>query len=297
MRIGERDTGGQMYEACPVCNGRDLAHLWQVNSYTIGKCSGCSLVFVQERITAEDLQAHYAIQGDSAYDPDNVECLNFYYTRLRQLIERRYPNPGKLLDVGCSGGWFLDVMRGWDCHGNEIVESDAEIARRRYGDAIVSGSFEDYPLREDYFDVITLQDVFDHIPEPVPALQKCHRMLKPGGLIVIKVHNISCLYAKLSGKSFYAIIPPSHLFYYNKHTLTRVLSSAGFETVEARFIGHLLKVRTVFSRLSRGNADSLAFRLSTGLAGSWVGELKFRKNLHDIITVLAVKRSGPSPAG
>jgi hypothetical protein len=70
---------------------------------------------------------------------------------------------------------------------------------------------------------------------------------------------------------------------------TRVLSGTGFEVVDSRFIGHPLKVRTVFSRLSKGNKGSMAYRLSRALDGSALGEIKFRKNLHDIITVLAVK--------
>ena len=123
----------------------------------------------------------------------------------------------------------------------------------------MTGSFEDYPLREGYFDVVTLQDVFDHFRDPLPALEKCRRLLKQGGLIVIKVHNISCLYAKLTGRHFYAVIPPSHLFYYDGRTLAHTLSKAGFRVVNSRFIGHLLKLKTVFWRLSRSNTNSSIF--------------------------------------
>jgi hypothetical protein len=62
-------------------------------------------------------------------------------------------------------------------------------------------------------------------------------MLKPG-MIVIKVHNISCSYAKLTGSGFYATIPPPHLFYYNRQSLSLALSKAGFQVVDSRFIGH-----------------------------------------------------------
>jgi SAM-dependent methyltransferase len=194
-----------------------------------------------------------------------------------------------VLDLGCASGWFLDVMEGWECHGNEIVPLHAAHARERHGDGIVTGSFEDYPLREAYFDVITLQDVFDHFRDPMSALEKCYRMLRPSGLIAIKVHNISCLYAKLSGPRFYAIIPPSHLFYYDKHTLSLALTESGFQVVGSRFIGHLMKIKTVASRLSRSDVNSPFHRLSRLLDRTMMGEIKFHKNLHDIITVLAVK--------
>ena len=110
-------------------------------------------------------------------------------------------------------------MPDWECHGNEITKHYGMTAREKYGENIFIGPFDDYPLREGYFDVITLQDVFDHIRDPLPMLEKCHRLLRPGGLIAVKVHNISCLYAKFTGKNFYALIPPAHLFYYDKQTL------------------------------------------------------------------------------
>jgi 2-polyprenyl-3-methyl-5-hydroxy-6-metoxy-1,4-benzoquinol methylase len=263
--------------------------MWNVNGYSIARCAQCTLVFVRNQITAEELGAHYTGGVDEAYDDGNRDCLDYYYKRLAVLIRRRFPKPGRILDLGCSRGWFLDVMSGWECHGNEIIASDAAAARERYGDNIVAGSFEDYPLRKDYFDVITLQDVFDHFRDPMPALAKCRSMLRPGGMIVIKVHNIACLYAKLTGSGFYAIIPPSHLFYYNRRSLSLALSKAGFQVVDSRFIGHLMKVKTIFWRLSRSNSESYYYRIYRNLDKSLLGELKIHKNLHDIITISAVK--------
>lgn len=280
-----------LYHLCPTCNAGTLNDLWTVNGFLITKCTACTLVFVRNRVSSEELQAHYAGGADPAYDDTNAECLNYYYRKLGKLIRERFPQPGKILDLGCSRGWFLDVMEGWERHGNEIAPSDAAIARRRYGERIITGSFEDYPLRQEYFDVVTLQDVFDHFREPIPALEKCCRMLRPGGLIAIKVHNISCLYAKIAGPKFYAVVPPSHLFYYQKRSLTNALSKCGFETVDSRFIGHLLKVKTVFWRLSCGNTSSPFYRIFRSLENSKLGDIKFHKNLHDIITVLAVKRA------
>ncbi len=278
-----------MYSSCPVCSGSNLKALWEVNGYTVAHCKTCTLVFVQNQVTAEELGAHYADAKDDVYDDANIDCLNYYYRRLADMIRARFPRPGKILDLGCSRGWFLDVMQGWECHGNEISSADAAVARERYGENIVTGSFEEYPLREGYFDVITLQDVFDHFRDPMEALGKCRRLLRPGGLIVIKVHNISCLYARFTGPNFYAIIPPSHLFYYDGRTLANTLAKSGFEVVDSKFIGHLLKIKTVFWRLSRSNVHSLSYRIYRALNDNALGEIKFHKNLHDIITVLAIK--------
>ena len=282
-----------MHSSCPVCNGIELNALWEVNGYSIARCHTCTLVFVQNQVTVEELASHYAT-SDVSYDDTNAECLDYYYQKLAGLIRKRFPEPGKILDLGCSRGWFLDVMTGWECHGSEISVSDSAAARERYGDRIVTGAFEDYPIREGYFDVITMQDVFDHFRDPMPTLEKCLRLLRPGGLIVIKVHNISCLYAKLTGPKFYAVIPPTHLFYYDDHSLGRALSNSGFQVVDSKFIGHLLKVKTVFWRLSQShvsqsNVNSPYYRIYKAVDHTALGEMAFHKNLHDIITVLAVK--------
>jgi 2-polyprenyl-3-methyl-5-hydroxy-6-metoxy-1,4-benzoquinol methylase len=278
----------RMHTSCPACAGTALEHQWVVNGYSIARCRNCSLVFVENIVTPEELTAHYS-GPDSSYDADNTDCLTYYYQILRGLIESRYPQRGRILDIGCSAGQFLDVMEGWDRYGNEISASFSGIARQRYGDRVVTGLFEDYPPRKEYFDVITLQDVFDHLRDPIAILDKCNAMLKPGGLIVIKVHNISCLYAKAMGPKFYAVMPPTHLFYYNKASLQRLLCQTGFQMVEARFIAHLLRLRIVFYRLARGNKSSLFYRIFQRLQTSALGNVTIKKNLHDIITVLAVK--------
>jgi hypothetical protein len=79
------------------------------------------------------------------------------------------------------------------------------------------------------------------------------------------------------------------LFYYDRHTLKRTLEKSGFQVVDTKFIGHLFRVKTIFLRLSRENVNSVHNRIYRQLNGTTLGELKFTKNLHDIVTVLATK--------
>jgi SAM-dependent methyltransferase len=283
---------GLLHPSCPLCGSKVLKPRWSIGGYTIVRCGGCSLVFVRNIFRREELAAYYAAGGDQVYSDDNSELLNYYYSILRDRINTLVPTPGKIFDVGCSGGWFLEAMKGWECYGCEIAPADAEKARRKFGDRIFPGTLETYPAVDGFFDVITLQDVFDHLPEPLPALAKCRRMLKEGGLLVIKVHNISCLYAKLTGAGFYAILPPSHLFYYDRRTLALAAEQSGFDVVKMEFIGHLLRISTVFMRLSRGDNASLFYKAYSALADNAVGRIKIKKNFHDIITLFALKRRG-----
>ena len=281
-----------LHQTCYLCGSDNIQKNFSVDDYTIAKCHACSLVFVQEHLTPEELDEFYRLSGvHQVYtEPDNQKNLDFYYERLRDMIQLRIPN-GRILDVGCSEGQFLDVMDGWQCYGIELERSSADKARKKHGDNIKSGTLEQKDFAANSFDVITLQDVLDHMPDPVTSLQHCYELLKPGGLIVIKVHNISCLYARFTGKKFYAILPPTHLSYFNLKTLKIALGKSGFTFLSHHFIAHLMFLKTILFRLSGEKQQGLFFYLFRLIEHSWLGRIRVRKNLHDIITVLAVKEN------
>ena len=277
---------------CPICERDRVSDLYSnVNGYTITRCLSCRLVFVREDVTVPELIEYYQQFGASDFvyaDPENIENLNYYFRKLRTLLETRRPR-GRLLDVGCSAGYFLDVMDGWERYGIELPSVWADMAHKNYGSNIHVGTLEDSSYPADFFDVVTLLDTFDHLAAPLETLKECRRILKPGGQIVIKVHNIECLYARVSGRRFYAIIPPAHLFYYSKDTLKLALEKSGFAMEVATFIGHWLFLKTIPYRLARSNQHGLIYKTYKLLDQSPLGNIKVYKNLHDIITVIGVK--------
>ncbi len=182
-------------------------------------------------------------------------------------------------------------MNGWDRYGIEISLKYAQKAKENYGNNIHIGDLEDAVFQKGYFDVITLQDVLDHMIDPIVALNRCHQLLKPNGLLVIKVHNISCLFAKLTRSHFYAIIPPYHLSYFNKKSLREALIRTDFSLLFFKFIAHKLFIKTVFLRLARGKQSGIFYKLHAWLDHLPLGNISFKKNLHDIITVFAEKKS------
>jgi len=282
-----------LHAHCPLCDSKYLNDLYlNVNGFTVTRCQACRLVFVKEKLATSELLVYYNQAGGEDYiyaDPENVENLNYYFRKLGKMIEQQRP-AGRILDIGCSAGYFLDVMKNWDCYGIEIPSIWADMARKKYGDHIHTGTLEDSNYPDEYFDVITLQDVFDHLTNPLGILALCRRILKPGGMIIIKVHNIECLYARLTGRNFYAIIPPSHLFYYSKNTLKLALEKSGFSFETSAFIGHTLFLKTIPYRLAQTNRSGLIFKMYQILDKTPLGNIKIQKNLHDIITVIGIKQ-------
>lgn len=285
-------TSSMHYDLCPICQGSHFRKQYNVDGFEIDKCNDCEVVFVRNIMTVETLASYYetAASDEFIYTSENIYYLNHYYNKLKREIYRiTGKTSGNILDVGCSGGYFLDIMQEWDRYGIEISDKEASIAKSKYGDNILSGVIEDYPVRESFFDVITLQDVLDHCINPTEVIDSCYKMLKPGGLIIIKVHDISCLYARISGKTFYAILPPFHLFYFSKKPLAFILTRSGFRHFKFKHIGQIIQLKTVFYRLSKGNKNSFFYKIYLLLSRFSLGNIPIPKNLHDIITVFATK--------
>ena len=278
----------QSHVLCPVCSSGNVLPAWVVNGFEVARCLSCTNRYVRNKISSQDLSRFYEQPEVVAYSDSNAECLRYYYRKLAGFVRDRHPHPGRILDVGCSRGFFLDELSDWECYGTEINSHDAAYAKQRCRE-VYEGNFEDMQEAGMCYDVITFQDVLDHFADPFAAIEKAYRLLKPGGLLAVKVHDFSCLYAKIAGPHFYAVTPPFHLFYFTRKGMALLLGKAGFETVRLMHIGHILQLKIIFFRLSQGNAKSLAHRIYLLLDKLPLGRVRIKKNLRDIMTVFAIK--------
>lgn len=116
---------------CSICGSESISDAYLKNGFTICQCHECLSFFVKDTISKDSLSVYYQDATDEfVYDEANVKFLDFYFHRLKTLIENEIPNKGKILDIGCSSGYFLDVMEGWQCFGNEISPMQAALAQK-----------------------------------------------------------------------------------------------------------------------------------------------------------------------
>ena len=232
---------------CPLCAAAAARHLVTKRGYDVVRCTSCGLVFVWPRPTQGELAALYSA-GDYHAEVNEAERRHAFARRLRQ-IERLAPRRGRILDVGCSKGYFLEAARasGWDAVGIELNEKAASEARAkgldvRHGDLVGGASL---PRVAEFdagsFDVVTLFDVLEHTGEPRAMLAACRRLLRPSGLLVVTTPDIGGLLPRLTYALFGWTLgawdhptPPGHLVQFSRRTLRRALEGAGFETVRER---------------------------------------------------------------
>jgi len=158
--------------------------------------------------------------------------------RTRFILKKR--KAGKLIDVGCAKGSFLNEMGknlGQQVNGIKLVEIAAQTARERYDIDIFTGSLFDAKYVEDSWDVITLFDVLEHSSNPSLFLIEIFRILKPGDWLFLKVPHHASYQARLFGHAWVGYETPQHLFCFPPCVLTNKLREIGFAKVEINHLG------------------------------------------------------------
>lgn len=142
---------------------------------------------------------------------------------------------GKLLDVGCGGGRFLNRMkkRGWQVEGTDFDEQAARKVSTRYGITTYVGDLAKCALPANSFDAITMSQTIEHLYDPLATLTECLRILKPGGWLIMTTPNVLSLGAVEFGAFWRGWEAPRHLHLFSADSLRRLTQRAGFEVAEA----------------------------------------------------------------
>ena len=214
---------------CPACR-RATAHrfLFSKNGCYILQCSECGLgrVHTSDAFNPRD---YYTKDYFSGAHPDGYADYRGAEPVLRREFAntvsfiRKYRNNGRLLDVGCAYGFFLQEAQPYfDVTGIEIAEEAATFCRiqglRVFQGVADSSNFAKLGM----MDVITLLDVLEHLPSPYETLTLCTRYLSPGGIILITTGDFASYFAKIAGPRWRLMTPPQHLWYFTLESIQRM---------------------------------------------------------------------------
>jgi 2-polyprenyl-3-methyl-5-hydroxy-6-metoxy-1,4-benzoquinol methylase len=163
---------------------------------------------------------------------DGVRKENAAFT-VMHLARRR---GGRLLEIGSGSGAFLARMRslGWEVEGVDVDAEAARLASAASGATVHVGPLESHRLPADRYDAIALSHVFEHLHDPRATLEECHRILRPGGSIVIVTPNWESLGHRLFGATWPGNDPPRHLHLFTPRTLRALLGQCGFSCEKVR---------------------------------------------------------------
>ncbi len=232
---------------CNQCGADDTRLKYSVDGYSIVECKKCFLMYVNPRLDQSELTKVYSeeyYQPKSAtpkffsnYAADReVRTKEFEY-KLEDLTEYLGSKRGRLLDIGCAMGFFLDAARKFkfDCEGVELSEFSSNYARRELGLKVFTGSLEQAKFPSESFDVVTSWDCVEHVPDPTAFLHELKRILKRDGMAVLETMNMDGLGALVYGENFKSVVPEAHIYYFTLSSFLRMLNKVGFETIHIGF--------------------------------------------------------------
>jgi len=178
---------------------------------------------------------------------------NWLRTFNRRLDEARpYITAGRVLDVGCGAGYFLEAasQRGFDPYGIDLSDFIVQVAQKKFGDRIQQATLESAPFPAEHFDFITAFDTFEHIYDPLAFLESASRLLKPGGVMMITTPDCESGLARLSGRHWVSFKIPEHVFYWSPPTIRQAMKHR-FKVLDMRSAAQYASMSFLVRRLFR----------------------------------------------
>jgi SAM-dependent methyltransferase len=208
-----------------------------------------------------------------------------------QKIEIFLPPPGRLLDVGCFCGIFMEVAaeQGWEVQGVEPLVGPSIYARGALRLDVITDTLRTDSFPPESFDVVTAFQVFEHLPDPASELVKIRSFLKPGGLVVIEVPNVDNIGVKCLGKRHRHFVQ-DHLYFFSPTTLSLLLDGNGFDPLYSYYPARLMSVDSAMGWVGRITGQAWGKKAQVLVRKLVWADRMLPVNLRDIVCVIGKKR-------
>lgn len=219
----------------------------------IVRCRECGLVYVNPRINEKTVANSYKDAVDEIYVQGAAGRKHTFRQCVKKINKWRRP-PGRLLDIGCAAGFFVHeaTKQGWDSMGIEPSRWLVSWGIENLKVKLRTGTLRQGKFKDEDFDVLTMWDVLEHVPDPLSELKECHRILKTGGMLVINYPDFGSFLAKLAGSKWWFLLS-NHLYYFTTRTMREYLEKTGFEVKHFTMhwqtlpLGYLSKIFSIYS--------------------------------------------------
>lgn len=232
---------------CPACPTA-LSRVWrdQGDGTRYVQCTSCGTIYASPRASHASryswLEERFSL-GESAFS--NALARKPALERIAAIL-KGYLSGGNLLDIGCDLGHLFEYFLepAWKKHGVELSPSAAEYASKTYGAQVHAGFIAEAGFSNDFFDLVTMLDMFYHLDDPRSDLQEVARIVKPGGYLAIEVSGLSYYllrsigivsllidrkWTRLDSNSVY-------LFYFTPAGLRKLVEASGFDVISTHII-------------------------------------------------------------
>ena len=223
---------------CPVCDGTSFQPLFEKKGEPFVRCRDCGLVLINPRPVFGVIAETY----DAAYTDGYIRKAPKKRARCQRWVRRmqsRHQARGRWLDVGCSAGFVVEAaaQAGFEAHGVELEAAAVEFGRQELGLAnLACGTLEAQAYPAAHFDVISMYDVIEHVPDLNATVAELTRVLHPRGVIEIRTPDVGHWTTPRALDTWREIKPSEHLYYFDRSTLPRLFARHGLRVRERRLM-------------------------------------------------------------
>jgi len=290
-----------MLPNCRICQSSHSTPWLRRGGWSYRHCGACSAVWL-DPLPAEGWadgfydRGYFAGGGRGGYDDYLAgETQHRINARARLAIAQRFgaAAPALWVDFGCAVGFTLDEARraGFTVLGVELSSWAREVARERLGLPVHPTLAEAQREISGQAAVVSMFQVLEHLPDPLAALEQVHACMRPGGLLLIETWDRGSLVARMFGRYWQQITPPSVLWLLDRESLASMLERAGFRVTAVLRTSKRLSLGWGLGLLAEKLPRSLAapFRF---LERSRISSLGVSYRLGDLVTIVAVALGG-----
>lgn len=233
---------------CPVCQQTTFESFLNCKDYLVSQqkfaiqtCVNCGFRFTNPRPDAASIGSYYQSSDYISHNDQGGGLINRIYRIVRgytlknklAIINRLHPQKGKLLDMGCGTGLFLETCKkgGWTISGIEPDDKARRVAGDRLSIDIASDISQTEPSS---VDMITLWHVLEHVPELAETLTQINERLKVGGELLLALPNSNSLDAQYFQEYWAAYDVPRHLSHFTPKTINQLVAQFGFRLQETQ---------------------------------------------------------------
>lgn len=287
------------FKTCYLCGTDSSKFSFIKYKYKIDKCENCGLYSSSLKTNYEIFLKNYYYEGYFKGDKRIIAYAD--YGKDKQTIQRNmkrylikitsFKNSGIILDIGCAYGFFLELAEkaGFKPHGIEVSKYAADIAKKKFGKNISHKSLSKADLKKNYFDVITMFDILEHLQTPREDLIKIRQSLKNDGLLIIQTGDSGSFWAKLAGHKWHFFAPPNHLFFFSQSTIKILLKQAGLKIIKVEKDGKWISLRYLAQLLLNDRNSPLKKFFINILNNNFFGKFPIFIRLNDNMIIYAVK--------
>ena len=281
------NTGASDPASCVCC----LGSIFSPYLEGLERCTGCGHVRAALSWTPDMFAALYTgdyFKGGEYRDYEQeADALRVNFRRRLHDLVRRHPDGGRLWEIGCAYGFFLqEADAHFEAAGCDVAEEAVQNAITHRGVRAHCLDYLSYHPDQPY-DVVCMWDTVEHLPEPHRFLEKAFQDLRPGGTLALSTGDIGACWARLRGKRWRLIHPPTHVHYFTRKSMSRLLDRLGYTQVSFHYHAFWRNLGTALEKVSAENPK--VNMLYSGVRRTGLHRLNFPLNLFDLMTVYARK--------